>query len=354
MGGNALASFGARRYSKEDTAVIRYELLAAIEQDLPKLKFQEIPYYRMKDSFGDLDILVEGPLTEKDYDVLHCICGPDSPRINNGGVMSTMYDQLQIDFIPMPAEDYDTALTYYSYNDLGNLMGKLFHKFGLKYGHRGLTLPMRDGDNQYDELMVSKDAKPIFDFLGLSYERFKEGFDTLEDIFTYVVMSPYFSSEPFQYENLNHTNRIRDRKRTTYHAFLEFIKNEENQYTFLKDKREYLPGIFNSFPGVQEQFNESLKKLEFRLRVRQHFNGEKVREWTGLTGLTLGKFMHRLKADRGEFHSWVLSYTEESLKDICLERLDDFHTFARMSTLDYPWIKDPNTGKWKQYNWRAL
>ena len=326
MGGNAMAPYGARRYSKEEADVVRYELFSAIRQDLPHLKFQEIPYYRSKDSFGDLDILIEGPLTENDYETLHFICGPDHAKINNGGVMSTLYDKLQIDFIPMPPEDYDTALVYYSYNDLGNLMGKLFHKFGLKYGHRGLTMPMRDGDNQYDELMVSKNARETFNFLGLPFTPFMQGFETLEDVFKYVMSSWYFSPEPFQYENLNHTNRIRDRKRTTYHMFLEYIKEHtvEKPFEFRKDKDSYLPLIFSHFPNVEEQYKASKEKLAFRLKVKEHFNGAKVQEWTKLEGEQLGQFMAHVKKARGEFSKWVLDFTEDGLKWIINDELNKF------------------------------
>jgi hypothetical protein len=342
MGGNALAPFGARRYKKEEYVELRNKVIHVLEGIVPEGRVWEIPYYWKKDSFGDLDLLVYS-LEPEHYSkiiVAAAMFNGDLdmsvPLVRNSDVLSIMFEQLQVDIIPMPQEDFITAYTYYAFNDLGNLVGKLFHKFGLKYGHRGLTYPMRDGDNQYDEIMVSKDARQTFGFLGLSYAKWAVGFDTLDEIFEFVTSSPYFSSVPFQYENLNHTNRIRDRKRTTYHAFLEYIKDKPCTYDFHEDKSAYLDAIFDYFPGFEEKYIESRKKLEHRLKVKEHFNGEMASEWTGFKGMRLGKFMHRLKDKRGEFAKWVLDYSPVKLKEIVLDEAQTFWDNERISSLDLP------------------
>lgn len=337
MGGNAMAKFGARRYSKEEADVVRYELFSAIKKYLPDLKFQEIPYYRMKDSFGDLDILVEGPLTEDHYETFLTIC-KYQPHVINGGVMSTLYENLQIDFIPMPPEDYETALTYYSYNDLGNLMGKTFHKFGLKYGHRGLTMPVRDGDHQFDEIVVSKDAREIFHFAGYSYRRFEDGFDTLKEIFDYVISTHFFSAETFQYENLNHTNRIRDKKRSTYNAFLEYLKfnwNSDKNYKFEDDKDEYLDQIFGFFPDALFQYHAAITELGIRKMTAEIYNGNLVSEITGLKGHYLGKLMFQIKKKYGQPQTWALGKTNKQIWDIIVAEYNDYVPFHNMSVADY-------------------
>lgn len=337
MGGNALAPFGARRYERAEYLELSEKVLEVLYPVVPDERAVEIPSYKNKQSFGDMDILVLNPWAPQNYNLVQEAFdeynGKASPSCRNGEVLSIMFEELQVDIIPMPEMYFDTAHMYYSYNDLGNLMGKLFHKFGLKYGHRGLTLPLRDGDHMFEEVPVSQDGYEIFGFLGLSYKRFCQGFDELEDIFKFVMSSPYFSTEPFQYENLNHTNRIRDKKRSTYHAFLEYIKDEPCRYDYHRDKDAYLDGIFDHFPGVEEKCKEAQARLEHAKAVKEHFNGELVSEWTGLTGHRLGKFMYTLRSDRGHFSKWVLSYTQEALKTIVMELLEDFLKFERMSSL---------------------
>ena len=40
----------------------------------------------------------------------------------------------QIDFIKVGEENWETSKNYFSYNDLGNLMGRLAQRLGVKYG----------------------------------------------------------------------------------------------------------------------------------------------------------------------------------------------------------------------------
>jgi hypothetical protein len=313
MGGNALAPFGARRYNRDEYLVTSKKALNLLSEIVPGSVAVEIPSYHSKESFGDLDVLTL-PLTAGHYEAIKLAF--KGPFVHNSEVMSIMLEELQVDIIPMAQENFLPSLMYYSYNDLGNLMGKIYHKFGLKYGHRGLTMPMKDGDNQYEEIVVSRDGVDIFNFLGLNYQRFKSGFSTIEDVYKFVIGSKYFSPVPFQYENLNHTNRIRDRKRATYHGFLEYIKDMPEGYKFRENKSEYLPLIFDHFPHVKALFDEGLKKLEHRIQVRQRFNGRMVGEWTGFQGEELGGFMAHFKGLKGEFAKWVLDFTREQLEQM--------------------------------------
>lgn len=330
MGGNALAPFGARRYSRDEYETIRPKIIQTLRKIVPEELVWEIPYVFEKDSFGDMDLLVY-PLKPEHYKQITVAAAMFNgdldmpvPLVRNSEVLSIMFEQLQVDIIPMEKEDLGTAYRYYAYNDLGNLMGKIFHKFGLKYGHRGLTYPMRDGDNQYDELYVSKDGKEIFSFLGLDFERWIKGFNNLDEVFDFVTGSPYFNKEVFAYENLNHTNRIRDRKRTTYHAFLEHVKDFPEGYKFEEDKTKYVDMIAQHFGYFLNRYQESLAKLEHRRKVRAHFNGEMVSVWTGFEGTKLGQLMAHMKKKYGEFAKWVLDYEEKDLHALVLDEAQSF------------------------------
>ncbi len=318
-----MAPFGARRYSLGEYLNLKQKIFSAILKDLSHWHFAEIPYYREKDSFGDMDILVRTPFKSGDYEVFRKALNVEH-FVMNSGVMSCLVDELQIDIIPMPAEDFDSALVYYSFNDLGNLMGKIFHKFGLKYGHRGLTLPLRDGDHEFKELTISKDYRRIFEFIGLDWVRFVQGFNNLKEIYDFVKGSKYFTPSLFAYESLNHTNRIRDRKRSTYHGFLEYIKEEEERYIFHEDKSKYLLTILDFFPGAKEPYMKAVHDLEYKRRVRAHYNGNLISGWTGLSGSILGKFIQSLRSRHGEFETWVLKLRTDELKELTIREAIEF------------------------------
>jgi hypothetical protein len=333
MGGNALAEFGARRHSKEEYWAKVFEIDRLLRLALPNHEFWEIPSYRSKETFGDLDLLTD-PLTEPDYEAIKQALG-NGPFVRNSGVMSILYKELQVDIIPMPEEEFNTAFQYYAFNDLGNLLGKLFHKFGLKYGHRGLTLPLRDGDHKFQEIRVSDSLYEIYSFLGLESKRWITGFDTLEEIYEFVCSSKYFSTEPYKYENLNHTNRIRDRKRTTYHGFLEYIKTKESKFVFNEDKDVYLPIIFAFFPGTEAKYKKAHDELDARKASRDKFNGNLVSEWTGLKSLYLGKFMRQFKERYPDFDTLVEMLPHNKVKALVLDYYLEFNNFQRMSTMDW-------------------
>lgn len=323
MGGNALAPFGARRYERAEYLKLRDVVLEKLKEGVTGSRsFIEIPSYHDKESYGDLDILCT-ELSLENYEEIKALAGGKAFKINSE-VISVLWEELQVDIIPMSVEDYVTAYIYYSYNDLGNLMGKLYHKFGLKYGHRGLTIPMRDGNNQYDELIVSKSSRDIVEFLGLDWMNFQEGFKDRTEIFEFVISSKYFNPEVYAYENLNAANRIRDRKRETYREFLKYVLDKPAKFIFKEDKDEYLPLLFDFFPGLSKKYDESKQKLAHRFAVRDKFNGGLVSEWTGLTGKELGQFMEQVRHSRGEFSKWVLNWTDEELKALVLDEFRQF------------------------------
>lgn len=336
-----MAPFGARRHTRAEYEELKEEIIERLECEIPS-EFVEIPFYRSKSSFGDLDLLTF-PLEEDYYDKILEVLDVKHWIRNRGNdvtkrsteVMSLLYKELQVDIIPMPKEDFSTAYSYYAYNDLGNLLGKLFHKMGLKYGHRGLTLPMKDGDNQFDEIVVSKNTNEIHKFLGLSDRSWAMGFETLEEIYDFVISSSYFDKTAYQYENLNHANRIRDRKRTTYHGFLEYIEDKPSKYTFNEDKVGYLTNIFATWPVAIRPYHEAIAKLEKQKQVKEHFNGHKVSEWTGLRGLYLKKFMMSWKWTNGEDNAWTLNLSEEKLKQLVIEHYNEFVRAERKHTLDF-------------------
>lgn len=139
MGGNAFPNYCLARLNAEDYVIISNEIVNRLRSNFPDSLFEVIPSYRSKDSFGDLDILYCSDVPRDS--LKNCISPVD--YVYNGDVSSfavEINDQLfQVDLIKSPRVSFDFALSYFSYNDLGNLLGRVFRRGGLKLGHRGLT-----------------------------------------------------------------------------------------------------------------------------------------------------------------------------------------------------------------------
>jgi hypothetical protein len=297
MGGLALQHTGTRRYAKDEFYSLAAKLLPQIEQAF-ETKAVLVLSYRNKESFGDMDILVLNDRSNMVKNAESIIREKFNPKdvVKNSSVISFDHQELQIDLIFTPVSNWETSQVFFAYNDLGNLMGKIFHRFGLKYGFDGLKYVYRiDNDRVLDEIVISKNMPLVFSFLGLSWERFEQGFDNLEDIFDYVISSPYFNPESFKLENLNAINRRRNNRRKVYNQFVDYVKDMEPKYDFYDNRDSYIPQIALFFPEANLlQRIADLHKLEQRKKANHaKFNGSLIMErFPELSGPNLGKVLY--------------------------------------------------------------
>ena len=307
MGGNAIKD--ATRISKSQYE----ELSRSINQiSTSHGRFNIIPSYNNKSDFGDMDILCETVEvrdhlieTLKPYEV-----------IKNGPVRSLaiLVDNkpFQVDLILSNTEDYEFSYCYFSFNDLGNLIGRIAHKVGFKFGHDGLHYVLRDVDDQsrvVDTLCLTKDFFHALEFLGYpdSYQTklmFHNGFNNLEDIFHFVTTSAFFAKDLFPLEHRSHRARVRDAKRPTYTKFLKWI--DENQpadnfdwaeIKFINDlyKKTFVFRAFAEFPKFEDDINRIYGKYEQDKVNQKKVTGKDIMEVLGVreseeVGRLLDKF----------------------------------------------------------------
>lgn len=325
MGGNALAKFGVEtvRLPAKEYFQLCVEILGVLWFAEHRQSFV-IDAYKTKESFGDVDILYTGSVLTKER-LLEIF--PDTKAVyKNGTVISFEYKNFQVDLI---WSSYDTlfyAKGYYSYNDIcGNLVGCIAHKFGLKHGHDGLYLPIRDGDNMFASILLTVDIEKTYRMLGLDVERFRKGFETREEGFDWVSKSPYYDPEIYKLENRNTIARVRDKKRITYNAFLrwgeEWSKTNLCFVGFTKDKMDYLPFIFEHFPEAEEQYKAEIHKLGFSRYIKTKFSGDIVRKITGLQERELGMFMKYLRGLPQFTPEYLALRTDDQIKDM----VENFH-----------------------------
>jgi hypothetical protein len=322
MGGHALKQYETHRLDKDQYLLFEKKILSDLRDFLQIKTISSIPAYRDKESFGDLDILLVGEeLPEGWVQKIKSFYNlSDNQLKKNGNVLSVGIDNFQVDLIVTPKLDFETSLTYFSWNDLGNLIGRLFHKLGIKYSNKGLSVVVRDNTGNYiiDEILLTRDSKISLSILGLSFEQFKNGFDTLEDIYKFVSSSKYFDPDIYLLHNRSNTSRVRDRKRSTYSGFLKWIKetNPPTNYSF-ENKTEhgsyslrepfFTNLIVPLFPEVKDKVNLSLESYQHQKMLKSVFNGQIVNEITGLSGKELGMFMSKLNVQKNQKEEWLLN-----------------------------------------------
>lgn len=280
MGGKALKLIYTRRYALEEYLEKQDYLTEILSNDFPDV---EVPrYFSNKTSFGDIDIICVWPSDIKKEDrgvflrkYIEDTFHPDE-IYHNSNSWSFNVEELQVDMVMCEPEHFDSFCHYFSFNDLGNFMGRLAHGLGLKYGQEGLMYDHYFKGKKIGRVIVSKDYPRIFKFLGLDYKRWEEGFDNLEDVFEYVVRSKYFNYDRFQLKTLNRINRERNMKRDSYIKFLEYIEEYKGKkYPYHEDKTVYLKEADRFFPEFNYKLEVRRMEYEYtrKLYIKSKFNG---------------------------------------------------------------------------------
>ena len=317
MGGRALKNTITRRYERAEFDTISVELMDMLRPDFKRVVMPL--FYKNKPSFGDADIILS--MEGFNGNMRNYITDKFNPNeiFHNGNCWSFDYKELQIDLITVSAEDFDTNKMYLSYNDLGNFIGRIAQGFGLKYGQEGLWYEHYFKGSNIARIPISKNYQDIFRFLGLSYERYLEGFDELEDIFEYIATCRFFNWKMFQLNQMNKINRDRNVKRKSYMTFLEWmdanVADENHEYQFDKTQEEYNKMIAEAFPYANLELE--IRKIEYEycksLYIKAKFNGGDVMRRYGLEGKELGDALSGFKDIIGKI------FKDETYEDYIIE-----------------------------------
>lgn len=319
MGGRALKSTHTRRYERQEFEDIKTEIFEILSKTF--LRYDIPRFFSKKETFGDIDIIISMEGVRENMHTYITETFKPNEIFHNGNAWSFDYKELQVDFITVSDDDFDSNYHYLAFNDLGNFIGRLAQSIGFKYGQEGLWYNHYSDSNTKNTIIVSKDYPKIFEFLGLDYDRWLEGFDTLEDIFEYTMTSPLFNPEMFQLSQLNKINRERNLKRASYMAFLEYIKDkpahEDYDGDVTKHFKTHVPDIIREvFPEVnidlrlaEIEYEAAKKKL-----VNMKFNGGILKEKYGLEGREIGDAIIGFK----EFleYIFIFKYTPSKIEGV--------------------------------------
>jgi len=326
MGGKALKKLGIEtiRLNKEDYDRTVNNLFKYLYKLFPKSKFHVVRSFKEKKDFGDVDIIVTKykDMPSSAELVKHEFMLNTKGYIKNGNVTSFEYENFQIDLIFTSEKNFETTKDFMDFDPCGNLMGKISHKFGVKYGNAGLTYPYRGNSGMIiKDIIISKDSKRIFEFLGMNYEQYLQEFDTKKEIFDYIINSKYFNFDIFKFENLNHIDKKRNSKRPTYNEFPEYVNNikHKSSYIFNKDKDYYIDYIELMFPECKliDQLTELKKRSNILHAMHSKFNGKLImNDIPYLCGKLLSKQMREFKEQIGtdkEYEKYILSTSSKKI-----------------------------------------
>lgn len=319
MGGSAMQQYGVERLSKEQYN----KVLLALTPTLP-YKTVAIPSYRAKESFGDCDLLTTATddAFEKSLSKDFALLG----KKRNGSVTSYVlkygnFPPFQFDLIKAKEDSFKFNYNYLSYNDLGNLVGRIAAAFGFKFAHDGLYI-LAWYDHKGEErsvVRVKEEAKTndhaehrmeklfisnfdeALEFLGFDSLRFAQGFDTVDDILDFVASSKYFCKDFFLFENRNHDQRKRDVKRPTYLRALEYFDALTETKSRDEVTRAFRANVATKYPSIVNIKRSMRKQVRREYLFSRRLSSRRVVWLYGrlfdrqLEGVALGNMMKFLK-----------------------------------------------------------
>jgi len=318
MGGNLYPN-SVRIYQEDYVEV--FDSLKPLLKDIA-VNYHFLLAYKNKPSMGDIDILIRSRENVNIKEILKSHY--DLQTSKNGNTVSFPYyysgkdEPYQVDLM-IYNENYGTALNFYRHGDLGNIIGRIANRLNCKFGFEGLFYKYRNGQYKRD-ILLSKDIVEILGFLGwkqIDIDDFIKGFDTELDIFSFVLQNGFFHKSYFTYENLNHENRTRNKKRKMYGDFLEYVESLDDDYVnskdaLLGDVEFYYPYVHSNFPRVNHEINKIETELELKWIASSKFNGNVVKEITGFDGKELGKFIQKFKTVYDEHY--ILNADKDEIK----------------------------------------
>ena len=307
MGGSL---YGLGRLPRAEYLTLEGRLRAYLDEKLGD--HYRIPrYYCSKPDFGDVDVVVSEAAIITTWDDLRAEIVADlgiERFQSTGAVLSTVYQDFQVDYLVRPARTFEITYAFLCFNDLGNLLGKIFRRMHLKYGENGLQYVYRRADGNYKrDIDVSLDIERICGFLELDFSGWQAGFETLEEMYTWLVASPWFSVEP--YRSPSRSTRARVKQRPTIRRFLEWLDENHIDQTCAYPPREaWLPRLVSAFP--QANLTAILAEeaaAEARVEaVKARFDGKRVMQLIPeLSGRQLGEFIRTFKDGFADFESEV-------------------------------------------------
>lgn len=328
MGGNL---FKVERVSKEKYLEILDTLYPVLDKYFGNNYRIPKPYHN-KPTYGDVDVILNATVISRNTPnwqekwlnpLLKDLGNPTMKQVRN--VISLNYMNFQVDFFMEGESKFETSYNFMCYNILGNLLGRIFHKFNLRYGEDGLAYVLRGFNNHVSkEIVICKNLETILGFIGLSYERWLHGFDELEDIFKYVIDCKYFCSNSYNPEYFNIQKRATERP--DFNKFLDYLETNkiEKNYPFEKDKLKYLPEIDSYFGSdLKEKVEIHMQQQQIAYDISQKFNGKIVMELLNIEGKELGSFIHGFKEWQDHhFESFILENDQDTINKAILMFFD--------------------------------
>ena len=339
MGGNALKKVVAARMDQSTYSTIETIILSVLKQYYSECSSVINRPEKEKDGHGDMDILYLG----NNINILDVIIKEFNPieYHKNGTIYSIAYKHLdayhQIDLILCTSiEQYNASKFYFSYGDLGGILGRMTSYGGIKFGSDGLWLYYFPTGNPCENAIyihLTYDPQIICKYLNLDYDVYLKGFTKLVDVFDWLIASNYFYINIFDFDTLNHDHKRRTIKRPMYQQFVEGLPPLGGEHSTLNGEdikklnkpldvphNDYIKKMQNDALNYFEKndyLKEQLDEIKCKQEFKEKFSGKLFVDLgvnVKLINESIVKFKnHIMEIYKMPFENYIISTSKEDI-----------------------------------------
>lgn len=257
-GGKLFGPRASRVTTAEMNAVFS-EISNKLKDNYTKLQLSNA--LKSKQDHGDIDIVGEpkpgvpvSPETQLDGVKDHS---------KNGNIHSVLYHSnainkdVHVDFIIASGEDYDAQFEYLSFNDFSGILGILARRLGYSYSSEGFFKVYVDKSGRHHKILISKNLRDGLKILG--YGNVLSTFDAIsnpDDIIKFIASSPYFDSQDYVGQTMNHSDRKRVRAGRPVADYIRSELINLNKHRQNTDFEYYFKTLY------PEKYNNLIEKQE--------------------------------------------------------------------------------------------
>ena len=202
----------------------------------------------------------------------------------------------------------------HSWGDMGMIVSSLIKAWGLRLSSsRGLW--------------VEIPGKPVFGltfcmerithFLGLDWERYQQGFATVEELFEWIE-GITINGEKVGVKSKGKLEMKMHNDRPMWVAF--WNRGEDVAYAPSEEEKQRVFELALDYFGKRKEFEDIMAQLAKKRCAKAKFNGTRVMEWTGVYGKNLGDLMKALKQDeRVKIMDNLVAMEDEDVKAVVME-----------------------------------
>ncbi|KIJ64444.1 hypothetical protein HYDPIDRAFT_90028 [Hydnomerulius pinastri MD-312] len=266
-----------------------------------------------KNDHGDIDFVVARPLGGEEVT-------PEQVGRALGAVKSIELDgyrtsnyAIEVDVkVCADEEEVEGITVFHGYGDLGIIICAIAKSYGLSLSPKGLKIASPHPD---PPVHLTSSPRAAFDFMGLSMDRWAEGFETAQDTFKFAATSRLFDPRRLHVPQMNSFQKSVG-GRNMYRDFLVWAQDKTPaEYTLSSDCDAVEEALVRF--GKKAEWDAAAHERYVRAWLKNNFNGKLIAEWTGLGWRGVKAVMDDVRSSVGGERTLVGRQMEE-IKDLVL------------------------------------